>query len=64
MLREHRQEAATTERGKLEYGLRHIVQTLNMEVGVVRARPASNKVLVSLSREVTEKLRADLSQYY
>ena len=57
-------ESAKTERGKLEYGLKHIVQTLNMEVGVVRARPASNKVQVVLSREIAEKLKANLSKYY
>jgi hypothetical protein len=35
-----------------------------MEVGVVRARPASNKVQVVLSREIAEKLKANLSKYY
>ena len=57
-------ESARSERGKLDYAVKHIVQALSMEVGVVRARADSNKVQVVLSPEVTKLLKANLSKYY
>jgi hypothetical protein len=55
-------DASKQEKGKLDYGVRHIVQALNMEVGTVRITP--NKVNVLISLEVVEKLKANLGKYY
>ena len=62
LLREHRLDASSNEMGKLDYSVRHIVQALNMEVGVVRI--TLNKLNVLLSLEVVEKLKANLGKYY
>ena len=62
MLAKNRLDASKQEKGKLDYGVRHIVQALNMEVGTVRV--TSNKVNVLLSLEVVEKLKANLGKYY
>jgi hypothetical protein len=62
LLAKNRLDASKQEKGKLDYGVRHIVQALNMEVGTVRV--TSNKVNVLLSLEVVEKLKANLGKYY